>query len=66
MTNCFAIRPGSIFAYKDQVWKVTRNDTLAQILSLASMTGPTQTKRIRYRAGDEINLRWTPYDRQSS
>jgi len=62
-TNCFAIRPGSIFKYKNEIWKVLENDTLNQILVILSRDSQSR-KRIHYSSGMEINLRWTPHTRQ--
>jgi hypothetical protein len=64
-TNCFAIRPGSIFATSDGVFKVVGNHTLDQKLFTRRVDNPKITKVFRYRAGQEINLRWKPTEHRN-
>lgn len=61
--NGEAVRPGSILGFKGQVWKVIGNDTLNCQLELRELD-KTQLKTVRYRPGQEINLRWIPHNRR--
>lgn len=59
--NTYAARPGSLFSFKDRVYKITENDTLDCILTARALEVPRDTIRLRYRPGDEIFLRWAPF-----
>ena len=61
-TNCFSVRPGSLFNYRGVTYKVLENDTLTCTLH-AKEVDKIRPKRIRigYHPGQEIFLRWVPH-----
>jgi len=61
--NAEAIRPSSILHAFEVTWRVTGNDTLDRLLELESIDPPHRTKRVRYQPGQEIFLRWEPFDK---
>ena len=60
---CFSLRPGTIFATSEGVWKVKTNNTLRQTLHVYLINDPSRTKTFHYRAGQEISIRWAPETR---
>ena len=60
--NVFAVRPGSILRAWDTTWKVLENDTLDQTLLLGEIENLGHRKLVRYRAGQEIFVRWSPHN----
>lgn len=57
--NCFSMKPGTIFGYKGDSWKVIANDTLLERFT-ASKMGTQETKSFRYPSNREISIRWKP------
>ncbi len=62
--NCFSAQPGTLLFYKDQVWRITANDTLDRIIRMETIEGPRLTKAIHYQPGQELNIRWSPNTRR--
>lgn len=60
LQSCLSMRPGTIFGYQGQAWKVSSNDTLDCSFSARTIDGPRLTKRFRYIPGQEIQVRWVP------
>lgn len=60
LKSCITIRPGTIIGIAGEAYKVTGNETLDQIIRLRQIASPNLTKSIRYSAGQEIHVRWTP------
>lgn len=60
--NCFALRPGTIFGFRDKGWVVTRNDTLAQRFTAQTLDTPYETKTFRYPDSKEISIRSRPFN----
>lgn len=61
--NTYSARPGSILRAWDTTWKILENDTLECYLILGEIDNLSHRKRVRYRPGDEIFLRWVPHNR---
>lgn len=62
--STYAARPGSLFAYKERVYRITENDTLGCRITARALEAPRDTIHLRYRPGDEIFLRWVPHTRR--
>lgn len=61
--NAFAVRPRSILRAWDKSWKVLSNDTLSMTLRLVELDAAhPEHKTVRYRAGQEVRLRWAPFN----
>lgn len=60
-----AVRPGSIFRAWDTSWKVLENDTLSRRMTLAEVDNPSHRKLITYHPGQEIFVRWAPFNSRS-
>jgi hypothetical protein len=61
--NAFAVRPRSIFRAWDRTWKVLKNDTLSMTLSVIELDAATPVRKtVHYRPGQEIHLRWAPFN----
>jgi len=63
LQQCLSMRPGTIFGYQGQAWKVSSNDTLSNSFSAYTIDGPRQSKKFRYTPGQEIQVRWVPFNR---
>lgn len=57
--SCFSMRPGTIFGYRGEAWKVISNDTLIRRFT-ACKIGTSLTKSWKYSPGQEITIRWAP------
>lgn len=58
--NCFALRPGTIFVFRDEKFRVLSNDTLLQQFRVESLDRRGHTRSFHYAAGMEISVRWKP------
>lgn len=62
--QCLSMRPGTIFGYQGQAWKVTANDTLNGSFEARTLDAPKQSKRFRYTPGQVIQVRWVPFNQR--
>lgn len=60
-----SMRPGTILGYRGEAYKVIKNNTLDQVFTMELIENPRITKRIRYRAGDVLDVRWVPFSNNS-
>lgn len=61
---CISLRPGTIFGYKNEAWKVIQNETLDRIFTARNIaTG--SLKKFRYAPGQEMSVRWKPFSNDS-
>lgn len=64
--NCFTLRPGTIFGYKNEAWKILTNDTLNRRFQARRIEPNTHAtiKTWSYQPGQEIDIRWKPDERR--
>lgn len=55
-----SMRPGTIFGYKGDSWKVIANDTLLQRFTAQNINHPKITKSWAYHSGASMMIRWSP------
>ena len=60
--SCVSMRPGTIFGYQGEAWKVIFNDTLNHRFQARRIEPGTHgtTKTFNYTYGQEIQVRWVP------
>lgn len=61
--NTYAMRPGTIFGYRGEAWKVIFNDTLNRRFQAKRIEPRTHgmIKTFSYPPTNEINIRWKPF-----
>jgi len=59
--NCFSMRPGTLFGFKGQAFRVVSNDTLAERFTARALEAPQEVKTFRYPPSKEIAVRWIPF-----
>lgn len=59
---CISMRPGTIFGFKGEVYRVISNETLLRRFTAQNTKRPSDIRSFNYMPGQEIQVRWVPFN----